>query len=414
MQPATDFLSPAKSAVSGRLKSIDVLRGVAILWVLAIHIPHEAVGGWRENPFFFPAMLADFGYFGVPLFIVISGFCIHRGAAMAFAASGSYRFNWPQFWKRRFIRLYPPYVAAICVALACAFLLHDRFPDPRQFLGWDLVAHLLLFHNLTHEYATSMGNGAFWSLGTEEQLYALYFVLLLLLTAKSSRVAIAVVAVTTVAWRLIVPHFPEQGVDLGAFHLGHWYQWPLHYWLHWALGALAVDAFFGNRTLPKWCLSIAWGAAFLAMGLVFNRVTFDFLLDTQLPTDVLRNASSVWLGSLHNMGELMALLGFFCVLNWSLRCHASGRVSAWAANSVAGIGRISYSVYLVHVPVIYILVERFPLGSTPMEWLLRYATYTSIALGAGYLFHLSVERWFLSGRLPGLPVRTPEISELRP
>ena len=42
--------------------------------------------------------------------------------------------------------------------------------------------------------ATSHGNGAFWSLGTEEQLYALYFLMLLMLTRRSLNFALAVAA----------------------------------------------------------------------------------------------------------------------------------------------------------------------------------------------------------------------------
>jgi peptidoglycan/LPS O-acetylase OafA/YrhL len=396
------------------LRSIDVLRGVAILLVLAIHIPHEAPGGWRVHPFFFPALLAELGYFGVPLFIVISGFCIHRGAAMNYASSGSYRFDWGRFWKRRFLRLYPPYLAAIVLALACAFFAHHHFPDPQRFLGWDLATHLLLVHNLTQEFATSLGNGSFWSLGTEEQLYALYFLLLGLFALRPRSLGIGLVSALTVAWRLAVPHFPEQGPSLGAFHLGHWFQWPWHYWLHWCLGAVAVDAFLGNRRLPRWSRSFGVAIAMLALGVVFNRNTVEFLASTRLPLEWLRAAQPGWIGTMHNLGELFALLGFFCIVNWSLRCQVPTGLRDRAADCLAWVGRISYSVYLVHVPLVYILVERLPMGSSPVAWLARYFVYGGLALLGGYAFHLGVERWFLAGRLPRFGMRRPAISEASP
>lgn len=412
-RPEQVSVDPCRPSTGFRLRSIDVLRGIAILLVLAIHIPHEAPGGWRENVFFFPAMLAEYGYFGVPLFIVISGFCIHRGAAMNYAASGSYQFDWGRFWKRRFVRLYPPYLAAILVSLAAAFFLHRRFADPAQFLGWDLGTHLLLLHNLTHEFATSLGNGAFWSLGTEEQLYALYFFLLFLFGLRSRWLGIAIVAAITVAWRLAVPHFPEHGPGLFGFHLGQWFQWPWHYWLHWSLGAVAVDAHLGNRELPRWCLSASWAAFLLALGLAFNRNFFEFLQSTDLPLAPLRSASLAWLGTLHNLGELSALLGFFCATNWALRSQPASGMRAWAADRIAWVGRISYSVYLVHVPMIYILSERIPIGSSPIEWLARYLVYGGVALLAGYVFHLCVERWFLGGRLPRFGTGASAVTEAR-
>jgi peptidoglycan/LPS O-acetylase OafA/YrhL len=397
--------------VSNRLTSIDILRGIAILAVLIVHVPHDAPGGWREHPFFFLGYLADFGYMGVPLFIVISGFCIHRAAAAAYAATGSYRFNWAQFWKRRFFRLYPPYVVAIGVSLLAAFFFHNRFPDPASFLGWDLVTHLLLMHNLTQEFATSLGNGAFWSLGTEEQLYALYFLLLLLLTRQSTARALMVVGLVTVAWRLLIPFFPDTGWNVGVFHLGKWYQWPLHYWLHWALGAVAVNAYVGNTKLLRWCYSVHWAMVLLVVATVLNMNTFRFLLWTQLPLEALRQSETAWLGCLHNMGELAALLGFFCLLNWGLRLEADGHLRGWLARALAKVGTFSYSIYLVHIPIIYVAQERMPLGYAPAQWVLRYLLYGSLAIVGGYLFHMGVERWFLHGRVPRFRGNSAPIAE---
>ena len=390
----------ADYAGAQRLRSIDVLRGTAILLVLAIHIPHDAPGGWRENPWFFPAFLAGFGYFGVPLFILISGFCIHRAAAQSFSTLGHYRFSWRQFWVRRFIRLYPPYVAAIAFALVAAIWLHGRFPDWQRFLGWDLATHLLLVHNLTAEFASSLGNGAFWSLGTEEQLYALYFLLLVLMTRGSGTLAIGCAATVTIGWRLLVPHVPDPGLSMGDFHLGKWYHWPLNYWLHWALGALAVDAFYGNRKLPNWCRSLPIAAMLIALGLLLNRKTFDLLTATSLAVPWLREAGAVVLATWHSVGEIVVVLGCFCLLNWSLRRERDSPASGPVVAAFAWVGRISYSLYLVHVPVIYILEERLSFGSSILDWPLRYLSYGAITIAAGFLFHLAVERWFLHGRLP--------------
>lgn len=394
-----------------RLRSIDLLRGVAVLAVLAIHIPHEAPGGWREHPFFFPAFLAEFGYLGVPLFIVISGFCIHRRAALARQATGSYAFDWLDFWKRRFIRLYPPYVAAIVFALACAFWLHDRFATPETFLGWDLALHLLLVHNLTEQYATSLGNGAFWSLGTEEQLYALYAVLLALLATRGRATAIAIVAIVTIAWRLAAPHFEGRTVDVGPFDLGQWFQWPFHYWLHWALGAIAVDAWLGNRALPRWCASAPLALGLLCVGLALNKSTLELLARTSFAPLSLLDAAPATLGTWHNFGELAVALACFIGMNRLLRSEADGRLTGRMSGALAFVGRISYSLYLVHVPVIYVLEEQLPFGYTPADWLARYTLYGMVTLGVAYAFHRGVERWFLSGRLPRLRWRAQPVAE---
>src|ERR1043165_2562465 len=93
-----------------RLVSIDLLRGGAALAVVF----HHAIN-WdlvEAKPLWFRAVHAIFdqGYLGVPLFFVISGFCIHLRWAKGYAREGQSRLNFADFWKRRIKRLYPPYV----------------------------------------------------------------------------------------------------------------------------------------------------------------------------------------------------------------------------------------------------------------------------------------------------------------
>jgi peptidoglycan/LPS O-acetylase OafA/YrhL len=399
------------AASNPRLQSIDMLRGVAILLVIAFHLPNYAPGGWRENPWFFPSFLAGFGYLGVPLFIVISGFCIHRAAATTRAQSGTYKFDWGQFWKRRFIRLYPPYVAAMAFSLLSAFWLHSRFPHPASFFGWDLGTHLLLIHNLTSEFSIALGNGAFWSLGTEEQLYGLYFVLLLLLTRVPRSRALVVVASVTVLWRVVTPFLPDPGANVGFFHLGSWNLWPFNYWLHWTLGAVAVDAHLGNRRLPAWAASGVLGLIFVIVGLVANQNSFDLVAQTHWADGFGISMQSPEVVVVGKFGELSALAGFFCLMNFALALESTNRLSGVFSRVLAWVGRISYSLYLVHIPIIYTLEQHLPMGDSAVDWPLRYLVYATTVIVAGYLFHQAVERWFLHGRLPGSRFRMFAVSE---
>src|SRR5262245_48713387 len=95
---------------SSRIEAVDMLRGVAALLVLAVHLPFSWGSGHAAGsttatvfpnwtmPFF------RFGATGVDLFLVISGFCIH----MQWARSQG-QINFFGFWRRRLRRLYPPY-----------------------------------------------------------------------------------------------------------------------------------------------------------------------------------------------------------------------------------------------------------------------------------------------------------------
>src|SRR5438034_621967 len=81
-----------------------------------------------------PGFVLGFGYLGVPLFFVISGFCIHLPQARLLAARGPAGASpaWRRFFAGRFWRLYPPYLAAIALAFLLLALAQGRRPVPWQ------------------------------------------------------------------------------------------------------------------------------------------------------------------------------------------------------------------------------------------------------------------------------------------
>jgi peptidoglycan/LPS O-acetylase OafA/YrhL len=394
-----------------RLVGIDVLRGFAVLMVVTNHVPHYAHGGFRQNPWFFPALMMDFGYLGVPLFVLISGFCIHRRAAIKQLSTGKASVGWINFWKKRFWRLYPPYIAAIVLSLSCAFLISDGTHKSWVTLIPDLITHLCLVHNLTAEYAGSLGNAAFWSLGMEEQLYLLYIPLLFLLQRKSSRGALLVVAAISIGWRVsIMAPMMEKLTRISG--LGSWGLWPFNFWLHWALGAVAVDAYFGNCRLPKWCSSLFVGIIAGMAGAMVNLLTIKFLASTQLGATWGLNWQSVGISRLSSVGELAFALAFFCLMNCVVQADNQVLFCNRFFRTIASLGKVSYSVYLVHLPTIYVLEKLVPLGYSVGDWLMRIVIYVSTVFMIGTVFYFLVEQWFLAGRCPVLCRSTKPVTSL--
>jgi peptidoglycan/LPS O-acetylase OafA/YrhL len=276
--------------------------------------------------------------------------------------------------------------------------MHDRHPAILQHIGWDLSTHLLMVHNLTDQYAGGLGNGAFWSLGMEEQLYALYFILLILLR-RHYKVIVPVV-VMTVGWRLLLPLLDNSPVRIGSLQLGSWGQWPFGYWMHWALGAIAVDAFFGNRPLPAWTESGKWTCACLFAGMAFNHTTFDLLNSTSLRSLRPTNLPGSIVHSVHTLGELVAAVGCFCLMRWAIKHEDTQMLDGHLAGWFCQLGKVSYSVYLIHVPVIYVLATYTSIGNTGLAWAGRSLLFTGASITAGFLFYYAIERWFLDGRCP--------------
>src|ERR1041384_299606 len=104
-----------------RLRGIDALRGAAALGVVFYHAVEQGPKVLPNNLLQYPICLvqfgSSFGYIGVFLFFVISGFCIHLQWARAKAAGVEPEIRFGAFWQRRIRRLYPPYIITLLLFL---------------------------------------------------------------------------------------------------------------------------------------------------------------------------------------------------------------------------------------------------------------------------------------------------------
>lgn len=326
--------------ISGtRLRSIDALRGIAALGVVVYHaIPqtkNAVPAGFLGWPGYLIQFGSSFGYIGVFLFFVISGFCIHLQWAKARAAGETAEVRFGAFWKRRIRRLYPPYVIALAFYLLLPALINGL--NVTHFFVYDVVMHLLMLHNLDPKTCYSI-NGVFWTLAIEEQLYLAYFLLLFLRTRWGWGRTIAICLLARLGW-LVLSHIiwlaTGTGVPVPEAAASHWFTW--------ALGAIGVEAAFGLIHLPKWCRNL-WLSAVL---IVAASATSHFL--PAIPKDTL----------LHNLSWFLIHplwgLGFFILVNravlaekgWIRTLRLPTLVSIFAS-----LGIFSYSIYLTHEMVI--------------------------------------------------------------
>jgi peptidoglycan/LPS O-acetylase OafA/YrhL len=288
-----------------RLQSIDTLRGIAALGVLALHLRGGITYG---HP------LAEYGRMGVFLFFVISGFCIHLKSAHG------HDIDFLAFWKRRWIRLYPAYLASIVL-----YLWWMKF---NWFLVYDLAMHLLMLHNWDSR-TTFSGNGVWWTLAVEEQLYLLYFVLLWMRRQWGWHVTLLVTLVSRFIVLGTSLWLHRKGIDLpfNESALSNW-------WL-WALGAVAVEAFAGKIILPKIFFSIVAALAVLGANGVF------YYIGTT-------NVGTYWSEASAAICPVFWGLGFFLLLNWAVKNEIS-------LKSLSFVGLFSYSLYLTHEVVLKLL-----------------------------------------------------------
>ncbi len=156
-------------AGSARVASLDGLRGLAVLAVIAVHanvlFGGETVGGSAG----LLARLLGAGWIGVDLFFCLSGFLITR--ILWRARAGRHYFR--NFYARRLLRIMPLYYAFVAVVLLVVY----RLPMAAYQVSGAEIASMLLYTNNFQYAATGVAVphlGHFWSLAVEEHFYLLW------------------------------------------------------------------------------------------------------------------------------------------------------------------------------------------------------------------------------------------------
>jgi peptidoglycan/LPS O-acetylase OafA/YrhL len=173
---------PAATSLSYQ-PALDGLRGIAVATVLLYHAG-------------VPWMIG--GYLGVSTFFTLSGFLITSLLLAEHARTG--RIHLAAFWERRFRRIMPAALAALCLALVFGAFAADAYQ--REHLRGDTFATLGYVVNwwfivTRRDYADIFGSPSpvqhFWSLAIEEQFYLAFPLLtaLVLRSTSGSRRALA-------------------------------------------------------------------------------------------------------------------------------------------------------------------------------------------------------------------------------
>ncbi len=332
---------------------IDGLRTVAILGVLVFHLdPRWAPGG----------------YLGVDVFFVISGYLI-TGNILRDIESGEWGFL--RFYSRRVLRLFPALFAAIFLTLvAGAFVLT---PQLLVELGHSAQASVFWYSNLFFWLQSGYFDTAAafkpllhtWSLSVEEQFYLVWPAFLLAAVTWGGRgrpfMAICVVLVASLVAAVV---FGARDTAM-TFYLT-----PFRFF-EFAIGALVV---WRQRVAAPGRVATELVLAAAAAAIVYSYATFG--------------------GRAHPVGiaSLVPCLATAAFLAYGDRSILLGRLLATPVP--VWLGRISYSVYLVHWPLV-VLVGFALVREPSLSWKLGLGA-ASIVLG--YALHVAVERPFLALR----------------
>lgn len=164
----------AASIAPRRIIELDGLRGIAILLVVSFHYINNQMVDRTDSLSKAITKATSFGWVGVDLFFVLSGFLI--GSILIANKSSQNYFK--TFYARRFVRIVPNYFLLLIVFLTMwnlPYFASNYFLSGKQEIPF--WSYFLMVHNFFMAKYETLGNDALsvtWSIGIEEQFYLLF------------------------------------------------------------------------------------------------------------------------------------------------------------------------------------------------------------------------------------------------
>ncbi|MGB4100618.1 MAG: acyltransferase [Alphaproteobacteria bacterium] len=348
-----------------RIKPLDSLRGLAALTVLFAQCysiwPEDARDqlAWLNHT---PLRLLINGHAAVTLFFVLSGFVL----ALPFleGKAGNYR----DFIVRRLCRIYIPFAVAIFIALGLYFIAGGQ-PSAEAAIWFNdkwvngFTVESVALHLLMTGRVQDMGlNHNMWTL-VHELRVSLIFPLLILLCADSRRailVSLGLFVACTGAMLALSPATDEFFIDTESFGVTL------------LITGRNIAFFVAGILLAKHqaVLKVRLAALGIWVHLGLWGLCFVMLIAPHFPQEDVMQAVAA---------ALVIML-----------VQVQPRVGAWLSDGpTAWLGRVSYSLYLIHLPVLFalfhILLEHLPFGVIA-------AIGIVISLLAAEIMHVLVER----------------------
>ncbi|WP_157976369.1 acyltransferase family protein [Parahaliea mediterranea] len=341
---------------------IDGLRTIAVLAVVLFHLDVPGFSG---------------GFVGVDVFFVISGYLITSIIAGKIAGGG---FSLGEFYARRVQRLFPPLIVTVAATFLAASLIVEPFDLIA--IGRSAVAALFSVSNMVFFSEAGYWDTAShlkpllhtWSLGIEEQFYLIWPALLLWYLGKPRRgglgALVAVIFLVGLAaciwWSLRDPSAAFYLLPFRAFEF--------------AMGAAVI-------CIARWPAfvrlaerrGVADALTLAGLALIAGSV-YGFDASTLFPG---------WAVLLPTSGSVLVLLGGAVRAGPVAGLLLGNRASLW-------IGKVSYSMYLVHWPPI--ALYRYHSGAEALHWPVQLALGLATLL-ATLALHYGVERRFYQRHL---------------
>jgi peptidoglycan/LPS O-acetylase OafA/YrhL len=349
----------------GRRLDLDVVRGLAIVLALGWHFSNEQSGNAVLDALTWPGH--TFGWAGVDLFFVLSGFLLGRLVLIEQARTG--HFDGRRFTARRLLKLWPVLYLFLAVQALAG-------PEPWTSYLWQNALHVQNYAgtSLTH----------LWSLAVEEHFYLGLAVLFPLFARRrgSPRLLAAILVGILVAALALRIWGAAQG--LSDVRL----QWRTHF---------RVDSIAAGVLLAQ--VSVHWPEQ------------FDRLRRCRWLLLGVLAAGTVHLVTVGKLGAVGSTMGFTVAYLTAaallLLIYGAAWVprARWLTTPMAMLGRYSYGIYIWHVFAAAVALDVLPAGGPESASAAGQVVKYGAALAVGVLATVAVEKPVLRLRDRLLPAK---------
>ena len=400
-------------SVNLRLKELDALRGLAALTVVLGHfsmafMTFPNVHRAKSILTYLAIQVVGNGHSAVILFFVLSGFVLSIPSIEGRPQS------YPVFFTRRITRIYLPYLVALILAVLGSYFLHGHLAAMPQFDGtwsqpvqWPLVWQHVLFIG---SYRGGEFNGAFWSLVVEMRISLAFSLLCMFVLRLPWRLSLLLAWLTAFGMSLLMTFLPQ--------------------------GPLPPSTYYFTLHLADVCGTVYYSNLFV-VGILLARYRNRLMQWTSGLTK--RTAQAMFIGSM-----LLYLYGNFvvpcfcrlafrgmrilpsivnaCAAEWPCAIGAAGIIllalgrksfsEAMLSPVCQFLGKISYSIYLLHATVLFALLH-LCYGKVPTP--LLFLIYVAIVVAGSSVFYKYVEEPAMEiGRRIGDRLKVKAVKDARP
>ncbi len=365
----------ADVSTSPKLYGLDHLRSLAIILVFLFH--------YQKPMFGYPAWLPPYGKFGwsgVDLFFVLSGFLI-SSQLFAQLRSGA-GVSLKEFFLKRFFRIIPAYWLVLAIYF-CVPAFHER----------EALSSLWKFLTFTQNFGLNLAiKGTFshaWSLCVEEHFYLfLPLVLILLSSLRVLKFGVWLLPALFISgffirhycWTSLYQPFAD-APNAGAL----WFQfvyYPTYNRLDGLLAGVSIAALY--QFAPKaWDRIAQYGNAWIVLGLLILTIGYIYC------DDLLTHYGSVY-------GFPLVAIGYGCMVIGAV--SPSSFLYKWNSGVTAFIAMLSYGIYLTHKGVIHVTQALLaPFGIDAGSSLMMVICVVACVLAA-WILNLAIEKPFMRWR----------------